>query len=132
MAKAPNRHVAGDPSVVAHPAFRDVPECLIPLDTEKGQAEYDMLVGLLYHAGRLNADTHRALSAYAAQFDTIILRKQRGEALRASAFTNLSKERKKLGLDELDKPIAAPEGARVNRYARCGFANRGRQALLTG
>lgn len=116
----------GDPRVVAHPAFREIPKALFPLQTEPGQAEYDTLARMLFDAGRLTVGAHRALSSYAMQFDVITRNSADGKPLRASAFVQLDKARSQLGLDDLDKPIAAPSQAPSNRYARVGFAQRRR------
>ena len=82
------------------------------------------LARVLFDAGRLTIGAHRSLSSYAMQFDTITKAAASGKQVRGSWFAQLDKARKELGLDDLDRPIAAPQGARVNRYARTGFANR--------
>ncbi|WP_039903242.1 hypothetical protein [Methylobacterium sp. GXF4] len=110
--------------MVAHPAFREIPRSLFPLTSAEAQAEYDALARLLFDAGRFTANAHRSLSSYAMQFDTITRAAASGKQVRGSWFAQLDKARKELGLDDLDRPIAAPQGARVNRYARTGFANR--------
>lgn len=113
-------------AVVAHPAFRQVPKCLFPLKQEAAQAEYDTLARMLFDAGRLTLAAHRALSSYAIQFDTITAAASEGKQVRGSWFAQLDKARKELGLDDIDKPIAAPAGAPVNKFARVGFAGRRR------
>lgn len=118
--------VGGDPRVVAHPAFREIPKCLFPLSTEEAQGEYDTVARLLFDAGRLTAGAHRTLSSYAMQFDAITKAAAEGKQVRGSWFANLDKARSQLGLDDLDKPIAAPAKAPTNRYARVGFAHRRR------
>lgn len=115
---------SGDPRVVAHPSYREIPKSLFPLGTTEAQAEYDALARMLFDAGRFAAGPHRILSSYAMQFDTITCAAAAGKQIRGSWFAQLDKARKELGLDELDRPIAAPAGASVNRYARVGFANR--------
>ena len=114
----------GDPKVVAHPAFRDIPGCLFPLNTTEAQAQYDASARLLFDAGQLTASKHMALSSYASQFDSITLLARDGKPARASAFAQLDKARRELGLDDLDKPIAAPASAPTNAFARTGFPNR--------
>lgn len=110
--------------VVAHPAFREIPKCLFPLQTEAAQKEYDTIARVLFDAGRLMLGTHRALSSYAMQFDTITAAAASGKQVRGSWFAQLDKARNELRLDDIDKPIAAPQGATVNKFARNGFASR--------
>jgi hypothetical protein len=50
----------GDPKVVAHPAFREIPACLFALRSEQAQKEYDTIARMLFDAGRLTAVSHRA------------------------------------------------------------------------
>lgn len=114
----------GDPKVVAHPAFRELPACLFPLNTAAAQGQYDANARLLFDAGLLTASKHMALSSYAAQFDSITLLAQEGMPARASAFAQLDKARRELALDNLDKPIAAPASAPTNKFSRTGFPNR--------
>lgn len=116
----------GDPKVVAHPGFRDIPKALFPLITDEAKAEYDTLARLMFDAGRLTVGAHRALSSYAGQFDAITRAVSSGNPVRGSWFANLDKARKQMGLDDLDKPIAAPSGAPQNKYASVGWANRRR------
>lgn len=117
---------AGDASVVALPGFREIPACLFPLSTEKGQAQYDTLARTLFERGRLTMGVHHALSSYAMQFDNITAATANGKQVRASWFAQLDKARKELGLDDFEKPIAAPQGAPANKFAGVGFAGRRR------
>lgn len=114
----------GDTNVVAHPAFREIPKSVFPLRTKEAQDEYNSMARILFDAGRLTISKHRALSSYAAQFDNITEASSAGKPIRGSWFAQLDKARKELGLDDLDKPIAAPETARGNKFARSGFASR--------
>lgn len=123
--KALTNKVAGDQGVVAHPAFRRIPDPLFPL-TGEGREEYDRLARLLFNAGRLTLETHRQLSSCAVQFDNIHRAAAEGQIMSASMFTQYETARRRLGLDDLDKPIAAPEAAPTNKYAGVGFANRRR------
>lgn len=116
-------------SVVPHPAFRQVPKCLFTLKTKEAKSEYDTLARTLFDGGRLTLGAHRTLSSYAMQFDTITAAAAEGKQVRGSWFAQLDKARSQLGLDDLDKPIAAPDSAQGNRFARVGFANRSRQAV---
>ncbi|WP_046869284.1 hypothetical protein [Microvirga massiliensis] len=116
----------GDPNVLAHPSYRAIPDCLFPLFTEAARKEYDTLARLLYDAGHLTADKHRSLSSYVAQFDNVHRAVADGKQIRASTFVQMDKARAALGLDDLDKPIAAPESAPINKFARAGFACRRR------
>ena len=119
----------GDPHVVAHPAFREIPKPLFPLVSRQAQKEYDTLARIVFNAGHLTVEKHRALSSYAAQFDNVQRAIAEGKQIRASTFVQMDKARKDLRLDELDKPIAAPQDTPVNKYARAGFAARRRLAL---
>lgn len=121
---SPAQAGGGDPRVVAHPAFREIPKCLFPLKASEAQSEYDTLARMLFDAGRLTVGAHRDLSSYAAQFDAITNATAAGRPMRGSWFANLDKARSKLALDDLDKPIAAPEHAPRNKYADVGFPNR--------
>ena len=116
----------GDPNVLAHPSFREIPKCLFPLQAEESKAEYDTLARAMFEAGRLTLDKHRALSSYVMQFDMITRTGVEGKAIPAYAFAHLDKMRNSLGLDQLDHPIAASASAPVSKYARAGFANRRR------
>lgn len=116
---------AGTSDVVAHPAFRQVPKSLFPLIAPEAQVEYDTISRMLFERGMLTAGKHRALSSYAMQFDTITRAAAEGKQVRGSWFTQLDKARRELGLDEIDKPIAAPQGA-GSKFARTGFASRRR------
>ncbi|MCR5875159.1 hypothetical protein LRS10_13755 [Phenylobacterium sp. J426] len=125
-AAAPAQVGGGDPRVVAHPAFREIPRCLFPLSTDEARGEYDTVARMLFDAGRLTAGAHRTLSSYAMQFDAITKAAAEGKQVRGSWFANLDKARSQLGIDDIDKPIAAPREAPTNRYARVGFAHRRR------
>jgi hypothetical protein len=118
----------GDPRVVAHPGFRKVPTCLFALTTREGQKRYDDLARTLYNAGRMTDTVHGWLSSYAMQFDRITASGQADppRLVRASAITEMNKAFGKLPLDDLDKPIAAPKDAPINKFALAGFANRSR------
>ncbi|MGY2052948.1 hypothetical protein [Methylobacterium sp. JK268] len=115
---------AGDERVLAHPAFRQIPACLFPLSTDEAGREYDRLARVLFDAGRLTLARHSALSAYAMQFDAVITATHQGKPLRASWFAQMDRARRELDLDGIDKPIAAPASAPLNKFARTGFANR--------
>lgn len=119
----------GDPKVVAHPAFRDIPACLFPLGTAEARKEYDTLARLLFDAGRMTLAHHRSLSSYAMQFDAIQRAAAAGDKIRGVAFVTMDKVRKELPLDDISKPIAASREAPVNRFALCGFSSRGRRAV---
>lgn len=114
----------GDPAVVAHPGFRAVPACLYPLSTKEGRGEYQTLSRVFYERGRLTLDAHRSLSEYAAQVDALHNAIAKGLPIRASRFDQIKRARKALALDDLDKPIAAPADAPVNKFARAGFSAR--------
>src|SRR3712207_3688028 len=112
-----------DQKLVAHPAFREIPKCLFALNSAEAKYEYDIIAGLLFHAGQLTISTHRVLSSYAMQFDTITQARAEGRLIPASWANQLDRAWKSLGLDKLDKPIAAPTSAQVNKFAHTGFAN---------
>ena len=114
----------GDPKVIAHPAFREIPACLFALRSEQAQKEYDTIARMLFDAGRLTAVSHRTLSSYAVQFDNITLAAAEGRPTRGNWFIQLERTRNALKLDDLDQPIAAASSAPVNKYARIGFPNR--------
>lgn len=116
--------VGGDPRVVAHPGFREIPTCLFPIQTEQAQKQYDQIARALFEAGRLTLDAHSALSSYAMQFDVITRATAEGRVVRSLAFTQLDKARTALRLNELDNPIASSEDAPVNKFARSGFSTR--------
>jgi hypothetical protein len=111
-------------SIVALPSFREIPECLFPLRSAGAQREYDEIARVLFDAGRMTIGAHRALCSYAMQFDAICRTADDGRVIRNSAFTQLDKARMALGLDDLDKRIAAPDGAQENKFARAGFSAR--------
>jgi hypothetical protein len=69
---------------------------------------------------------HRALSSYSMQFDNIVAAPAEGKTVRGSWVAQMDKSRRDLGLDDLDKPVASPEGAKANKFARAGFASRRR------
>ena len=127
---APAAPVAGETIVIALPGFREIPKSLFPLKTAEAQSEYDTLARILFERGRLTIGAHRALSSYAAQFDSItVANTTPGKQTRASWFAQLDKARRELGLDDLDKPIASPAGAAPNKFAGVGFAGRRRPAV---
>jgi hypothetical protein len=102
------------------------PQCLLPLQTEEARTEYATLAQLFAQAGKLTPDAHRTLSEYAAQFDGLHVSLARGLPVRPSRFDQLRRARKALRLRDLEAALIEPqEPARVNRYANCGFANRG-------
>lgn len=109
-----------DGSVVAHPAFRQVPKALFPLRSDAANAEYDTLARLLFERGRMTVDAHRTLSSYAMKFDAVTLAAAEGRPLKGLMFAQMDKDRRRLRLDELDKPVAAPQDAPANRFARTG------------
>jgi hypothetical protein len=109
-------------------ADRGIPRCLFPLRTPGAQTEYDTLVQLLLAADKLSADAHRTLSEYASQFDALHVSLRQGSPVRPSCFDQLRRARKALRLQDLEQPSTAPEETpRPNKFARCGFASRGRQ-----
>jgi len=114
----------GDPAVLAHPGFRAFPPCALPLQTDAARAEYDSTGRLIWNAGRLSKSMHIALSAYASCFDQIQRISAEGLTPRASWYTNLQKAQARLKLDDIDKPISAPQEAPINRFAWFGFPNR--------
>jgi hypothetical protein len=105
---------------------RDVPQCLFPLQSIEAQKEYSTLAQLLFRADRLTIDAHRTLSEYTAQFDSLHLSLARGLMIRPSRFDQLKRARKTLKLRDLEEPAPAPEEPPLNKFARCGFANRRR------
>ena len=114
----------GDPVVLAHPGFRAFPPSALPLQTDAARAEYDSTGRLIWNAGRLSKSMHIALSAYASCFDQIQRISAEGLTPRASWYTNLQKAQARLKLDDIDKPISAPQEAPINRFAWFGFPNR--------
>ena len=56
--------------------------------------------------------------------DNITIAVTNGKHVRASWFTQMQRALSALKLDELQKPISAPEIEPPNRYARCGIAAR--------
>jgi hypothetical protein len=121
--------VGGNPGVVAHPAFRRIPECLFPLVSDKAKTEYNSIARMLFNAGRLTLGTHRVLCSYAMQFDVITRNAEAGKQIRAHSFVQMDRARAQLKLDDLDSPIAAPEDAPVNKFSAAGFSARRRQAV---
>ena len=107
-----------------HPAFRRMPPCQWPLVTDEAKKEYDVLGRVLFQRGKLTVDKHRALSAYALQFDQMQLKIAAGKPVRDIGFHLMARERRSLGLDSLDDPIAEPEDAPENPYAEHGWACR--------
>jgi len=114
----------GSADVLAHPGFRKFPACLYPLSSDEGRKEYATVGRVLYNLGYLTLDKHRALSEYAAQVDALHNAIAKDLPIRASRFDQIKRARKALGLDELDKPIAAPEDAPPNKFSRAGFSAR--------
>jgi hypothetical protein len=118
-----------DSHVLAHPSFREIPKCMFPLASRKAKDEYNRLALLLFNAGHLTALKHRALSSYAMQYESINKSIDEGKTLSTFAFNVLDKLLRKLGLDELDKPIASPETAPKNKFSKCGFSARRREPV---
>jgi hypothetical protein len=81
---------------------------------------------MIFNAGRMTLATHRSLCSYAMQFDVITRNAAQGKPVRAHAFVQMDKARAQLRLDELDKPIAAPENQAPNKFAGAGFSARRR------
>lgn len=120
---------AGDERIVAGPGYRDIPKCKLPLKTEAGQREYDSYARVLFDAGLFDMFRHTHLSLYAQGMDEIFAAADNGTLVRTELRKATQRSFSALGTDDLDKPIAAPEGAQTNKYASCGFAARGVQAL---
>jgi hypothetical protein len=114
------------PEIISGPTSQGVPQCLFPLQSMDAQKEYDTLAQLLANADRLSVDAHRTLSEYAAQFDALHISLARGLPNRPSRFDQLKRARKALRLRDLEERVPAPEEPPVNKFARCGFANRRR------
>lgn len=114
----------GDPKVVAHPGFRELPECTFALTTKKAKDKYGEIGRLLFNSGRLTIDKHMTLSMYAMLVDQIEKIETEGIKPRASWFKQLQDAQRRLELDDLRKPIAAPKEAHTRRYARYGFPRR--------
>ena len=112
--------------VVAHPTFRRIPPCKVPLKTVEGQKEYDTYARMLFDAGRMDTSRHVYLSLYASAIDMITLKAAGGSPPRASTLDSAMKNFAKLGISDLDKPIAAPADAPTNKYASSGFSARRR------
>lgn len=113
---------AVETKIVGHPTLRRIPECLFPLQTDAGLAEYRRLARMLYDRDRLTTVTHRELSQYCAIFDLI----QAGKATpRASWFTNMRTLLRSLDLEDSDEPVATPKVSQDNRFAINGFSCRG-------
>ena len=125
-AKTLVRLVHNTPEIASDSTPRVVPKCLYPLQSIEAQKEYSTLAQLLFKAERLTADTHRTLSEYAAQFDSLHISLARGLPIRPSRFDQLKRARKALKLRDLEEPAPAPDEPPVNKFARCGFANRPR------
>ena len=68
---------------------------------------------------------HVHLSMYAAMFDAITTAVVGGTQVRASWFAQMQRALTALKLDDIDKPIAAPEGLEENPFAHVGWACRG-------
>jgi hypothetical protein len=121
------RLVHNTPEISSDSTPRGVPQCLYPLQSIEAQKEYSTLAQLLFEADRLTVDVHRTLSEYAVQFDALHISLARGLAIRPSRFDQLKRARKALRLRDLEEPAPAPEEPPpVNKFARCGFANRRR------
>ena len=108
----------------------DTSRCLFPLRTEEALREYELIARTLLSAGRLTIENQRALSSYAMQFDLIIKAANKGDAIRASRFTQLDRVRAKLKLHELEKPMRTDTAPHPNKFANCGFASRRETQLL--
>src|SRR5688500_8541737 len=109
-----------------------LPACFFPLKTEEAAQEYDLVVRALSDAGRLTLATHRAVSSYALQVDSIVTAIKMGKPMRAFSFATLDKARARLKLEELEKPavpsLAVAPAPRPNKFANCGFSSRSRAA----
>lgn len=116
----------GDDKVVAHPGYTKLPACQFTLESKAAQDRYGELARLIWNAGRLSLDMHMTLSQYVAVLDRIEMLRQDGKGLkiRASWFEQLERFQRKLAIDDLDKPIAAPVQAQVNPYTYFGFPSR--------
>lgn len=123
------RETSEGANVITHPGFTKIPLCQFTLKSEAAQARYNELVRLLWNAGRLSLDKHMTLSNYCMLFDQIQQIEKDGRVPRASWFTGLLKAQKALGIDDLDKPIAAPVEAPRNRFEKFGIARRRRSNL---
>jgi len=120
---------AGDDRIVAGPGYRDIPKCKMPLRTEAGQHEYDVTARILFDAGRFDHFHHSQLSLYANAFDEMFAARSDGRTVRGEMQKQLQRAFEALGIDDLNKPIAAPKGAPQNKYAGCGFSARRFQAV---
>jgi hypothetical protein len=115
---------AGDDRVVAGPGYREIPKCKLPLRTEAGQREYDTTARLLFDAGRFDHYHHSQLSLYAIAFDEMQVAVAAGRPVRGEMQKQIQRAFEKLGINDLNKPIAAPTGAPTNKFASCGFSAR--------
>jgi len=113
----------GDQRVLAHPGYREIPKCKLPLTTEAANNEYDLVARTLFDSGKLDLFHHSQLSIYASMFDKI------ASGANASGRDRdlLQRALEALKLDELNSgPVAAAKGAPVNKFARAGFSARRR------
>ena len=73
---------AGAPEPFMHSA-QQLPRCFFSLSTRQARREYRLVGRMLADAGRLTIATHRLLSSYAAQVDSIAKAIKQGKQLRA-------------------------------------------------
>ena len=112
------------PNVLFHPALTKIPPCLFHLNKDQAIKEYQELSRVLFNAGHLTAVKHRALSSYCLQLNVIIAKTEMGKPIPTFGIINMDRARRELQLDDIDTPLAAPEGEKINRFAIFGFANR--------
>jgi hypothetical protein len=114
--------VGDDPKVVAHPNFRQVPEPIFPIRTDRGLQEYQRYARMLFDADRLTVEAHRMLSTAIFSFDRTIQAETEGRPLRASWVANYDKLMRSLKLDELENAeVARPKNSQ-NKFSGCGFS----------
>ena len=118
-------------SVLAHPTFRTIPPCKLPLQTREGQREYDTYARALFEAGRLTNTTHTELSLYASAMDAIAQRGAEGKAPTAFLIHRAQKSFRALRLEN-DEPVAAPLDEETNRFQKFGAPTRRRQEVRAG
>jgi hypothetical protein len=114
--------------VVSHPSFRQIPDCLLPLVTDEAREEYATIARIMFDSGRMTMSSHRSLSAYAMMFDSIIRRSKEGIIVNASSFHQLETFKRRLKIDDFERPVASAKDASQNKFARNGFSARNRRS----
>lgn len=109
--------------ILPFPTLDRIPKPSLPLNSI-GKKKYDELAQALYQAGRLTTFTQTQIEHIALQHQAAAIDIEKKGATSASRLTQIRHAMQEIGVDRINRPIAAPDEPEENRFARNGFAAR--------